>query len=187
MRNFGLKLANVLFCRKLDLAAPPLTLDLPQSSFLALSRSWDLLRSPPPAPQSPSLTRLGPYGRSDLSRRPLPPLLGSVQPLKVARAGGRDGAPLGRTRKVSGSQARVVCFRTLHPITTTTSSPYRSVWLALRSTPTAWGAPRCPQVPDAAPLPTGLPSRGGGPRCCVHGVALWPGEQEPAGPPGLRS
>lgn len=122
--------------------------------------------APAPTPQVAFPDQAGPLRAKRAQQTAPTPLLGSVQPLQVARAGGRNGAPLGKTRKVSGSQARVVCFRTLHPITTSSttsssSSPYGSVWLVLRSTPTAWGAPSCPRVPDAAPLPTGLPSGGG--------------------------
>lgn len=114
----GPKLANVysveswISLRPAHLGSAPVQLP-------GMGRNRDLLRCPPPTPQSPSLIGLGRFGQAISANRPYPPLGLGAAPRSYS--GGRDGAPLGKARKVSESQAPVVCFRTLHPSTTTTN------------------------------------------------------------------
>lgn len=111
-------------------------------------------------------------------------LLGSVQPLEAAQAGGtalRWGKKEGKREPGPGSLLP-------HP-----APHHHHHQLSLQE---CLAGPKVhPNGPGSSKLspsprrraPTHRIAFGGAPRCCVHGEALWPGEQEPPGPPGLRS
>lgn len=75
------------------------------------------------------------------------PLPGLCTDPEIVPAGGTALHP-GETREGSRGPGQAV----------SASSKVQSPALPMPSTPAAWGAPRGPRVPDAAPLPTGLPS-----------------------------
>ena len=100
------------------------------------------------------------------------PLPGLCTHPEIVPATGRRSTREKRVRE-AGGQAK----RSLLP------PKVQSPALPLPSTAAAWGAPRGPRVPDAAPLPTGLPS---GPWVLSRRRGAGPGEHEQPGPPGLR-
>lgn len=144
-----------------------------------------VLRCPPGRPPGSDWVLAGEASLAD-SLQPLPSSLGSAQPLELPRLAGQRST--GEKRKRSGSQARVLSasvFDSVFPASSSLAPQLSLQDLGRAVHPSCPGVSKFPPRPDAAPLPTGLPS---GPlgaastarRCCLAG------EQEPPGSPGLR-
>lgn len=177
--KLGTHTGECLLCRRLGRSAPPLTLELSQSSFPAWAAAGTSAAS-----LLPILNQRGPCGRRGPSKQSSSPFLGFALSLRIAQVCGT--APgWGKLGREEGARPGTLCFRLTFP-------PRR---VSLPALPT--GVFRDAIHPSClrdSKLPPHSGRRAsthriafGAPRCCVDGAELWPGQQEPPGPPGLRS